>query len=217
MEKNEVMPLPITYRSLMELEPQPGMELGSHKINHIMLNPSGKRFMFIHRWLINGVKHHRLITCNTDGSDVYVLLDDGMVSHNNWKDDDTIISYCYSKTDGNAYHILHDRSKQIETVGLGILNVDGHPSYSPDGKYIITDTYPDFKRKQTLYLIRVEDGAIKRLGSIYANIAYRNDVRCDLHPRWSRDSSMVCIDGAKDKLRQIYTIPVNKKFSEEKE
>lgn len=217
LEKNEVMPLPITYRSLMELEPQPGMELGFHKINHIMLNPSGNRFMFIHRWLINGVKHHRLITCNTDGSDVYVLLDDGMVSHNNWKDDDTIISYCYSKTDGNAYHILHDRSKQIETVGLGILNVDGHPSYSPDGKYIITDTYPDFKRKQTLYLIRVEDGAIKRLGSIYANIAYRNDVRCDLHPRWSRDSSMVCIDGAKDKLRQIYTIPVNKKFSEEKE
>jgi len=208
--KNEVFPLPITYRSLMEIQPQQGMEMGFHKINHIMLNPSASRFMFIHRWLVNGVKYHRLLTCNIDGSDLYVLLDDGMVSHNNWKDDETIISYSYAKADGNAYHILRDRTKQIDTIGSGILNVDGHPSYSPDGKYIITDTYPDFKRKQALYLIRVEDGAVKRLGSIYANIAYRNDVRCDLHPRWSHDSSMVCIDGACGKHRQVFTIKVDR-------
>ena len=210
--ENKATALPFTYAGLAQWETLPGMEKGYHKINHIMINPSATRFMFIHRWIVEGVKHHRLITCNMDGSDPYLLLDDGMVSHNNWKDDETIISYSYSKADGDAYHILHDRTQDRETVGLGILTVDGHPSYSPDGKYIITDTYPDFKRKQALYLIRVSDGKVKRLGSIYANIAYRNDVRCDLHPRWSPDSQWVCFDGAKDKLRQVYCVPVNKEF-----
>lgn len=214
LEQDTVQALPFTYSGLSKWNALDGMEQGFHKINHIMLNPSATRFMFIHRWIVGGVKHHRLITCNTDGSDPYVLLDHGMVSHNNWKDDETIVSYCYCKEDGDAYHILHDRSQQRQTIGLGILTVDGHPSYSPDGQYIITDTYPDFKRKQTLYLIRVSDQKIKRLGSIYANIAYRNDVRCDLHPRWSRDGSMVCFDGAKDKLRQVYALPVDTNFEE---
>lgn len=212
IKNNVVTPLPFTYHTLAAFQTLPGMDEGAHKINHIMLNPSATRFMFIHRWIINGVKHHRLLTCNTDGSDLYVLMDDGMVSHNNWKDDETIISYSYSHTDGDAYHILRDGTQHRDTIGMGVLNADGHPSFSPDGKYIITDTYPDFKRKQALYLIRVEDGKIKRLGSIYANIAYRNDVRCDLHPRWSHDSRLVCIDGAKDRLRQVYYVPVNKDF-----
>ena len=196
IENNQVRELPITYKFLKDFCPKEGMEIGYHKINHIMLNPSANRIMFIHRWFVDGVKHHRLLTCNLDGSDIYVLLDDGMVSHCNWKDDKTIISYCYSSSDGDAYHILHDKTQQRETIGKGILSVDGHPSYSPDGKYIITDTYPDFKRKQSLYLIRVEDNKIKKLGSLYSNTKYMNEFRCDLHPRWNYNSTEICFDGA---------------------
>lgn len=215
LENNTVKELPFTYKSLSEWNPHDGMKEGFHKVNHIMLNPSARRFMFIHRWIVNGVKHHRLITCNIDGSEPYILLDDGMVSHNNWKDDETIISYCFTKENGDAYHILYDQTHRRKVIGQGVLNVDGHPSFSPNRKFIITDTYPDFKRKQSLYLIRVTDWEIKSLGYIYSNVSYRNDVRCDLHPRWSRDGRMVCIDGAKDKLRQVYVLPVDMNFDEE--
>ncbi len=216
IDKDEVFPLPITYRSLAEWEPQEAMKSGFHKVNHLMLNPSADRFMFIHRWIVNGVTHHRLLTCDVDGRNLYTLLDDGMVSHNNWKNDTTIISYCFSEKDGDGYHILHDKTQQRELIGEGILTVDGHPSYSPDGKYIVTDTYPDFKGKQTLYLIRVRDGKIKKLGSIYSDIRYRNEVRCDLHPRWSYDSTMICIDAAPEKKRQVYIIPIGSSYKSEK-
>lgn len=215
IENNEVFELPFTYKNLKEFHTQEGMESGYHKVNHIMLNPSANRFMFIHRWLVDGVKHHRLLTCNIDGSNPYILVDDGMVSHNNWKDDKTIISYCYSPSDGDAYHILHDKSRQRETIGKNVLTVDGHPSYSPDGKYIITDTYPDFMRKQTLYLIRVEDGRVKKLGSIYSNVKYINEFRCDLHPRWNYNSKEICFDGAKGKKRQVFVLRVDTDFGSE--
>lgn len=209
---NTVAELPITYRDLAQFEAQPSMVLGYHKVNHIMLNPAANRFMFIHRWIVDGVTHHRLLTCNLDGGDLYVLLDDGMVSHSNWKDDMTILSYCYSKSDGDAYHILHDKTQQRETIAKEILTVDGHPSYSPDGNYIITDTYPNFKRKQDVYLIRVADERVKKLGSIYSNVKYINETRCDLHPRWNYNSQEICFDGSKGKRRQVYTLKVDTNF-----
>ena len=214
IENNIAEELPITYKSLKEYYTLPGMDNGYHKINHIMINPSGTRFMFIHRWSVEGVTYHRLLTCNMNGTDMYVLIDDGMVSHNNWEDDDTIISYCYSHENGDAYHILHDKTQKRETIAKGILKVDGHPSYSPDGKFIITDTYPDFKRKQSLYLIRVSDGRVKRIGNIYSDVKYRNEVRCDLHPRWNYNSKQVCIDGSMDKNRQVYIVNINKNFDD---
>lgn len=212
LEKNLVEALPFTYKTLAEFQPKSGMELAYHKVNHIMLNPSATRFMFIHRWILSGVTHHRLLTCNIDGSDLYLLLDDGMVSHNNWKDDETILSYCFTAENGDAYHILHDKTQYRKTVGKDILTMDGHPSYSPDGKYIITDTYPDWKCKQALYLIRVTDGKIKKLGTIYSNIKYKNENRCDLHPRWNYNSQEICFDGAGGTKRQVYALKIDEKF-----
>lgn len=214
LDANRAAPLPITYKSLAEWNNQPSMYSGYHKINHIMLNPSATRFMFIHRWIVNGVTYHRLLTCDTQGEGLYLLMDDGMVSHNNWRDDTSIISYCHDRSSGDAYHILYDMTGRREVIGKNILTVDGHPSYSPDGQYIITDTYPDFKRKQNLYLIRVCDGKIKKLGSIYSNIKYCNEMRCDLHPRWNYNSEEICFDGAAKSKRQVYTLKVDKTFDD---
>ena len=38
--------------------------------------------------------------------------------------------------------------------------------------------------------------------------AYTGDVRCDLHPRWSRDGRAVCVDSTDDGTRQVYVLDV---------
>ena len=87
------------------------------------------------------------------------------------------------------------------------LNTDGHCSYSPDGKWIITDTYPNRKRLASVFMCR-EDGFCKRIARVFAPFRYDFDCRCDLHPRWSRDGSKVCIDSVHEGKRGLYIIPI---------
>ena len=82
LESGEIESL-LTYKDFATFQPRPEMqEDGSiHKVNHLMLSPSGKRFMVLYRWFIGERKYTRLVTCNIDGTDMYVLSDDDMVSH----------------------------------------------------------------------------------------------------------------------------------------
>ncbi len=197
-----------TYRRLFEYHTRDCMKGAFHKINHIMLNPSGNRFMFLHRWLLDGVKYDRMITANYDGSDPCLMMDDDMVSHSNWKDDENIVSFANSKQFGNAYHLLKDHTQERKEFGAGILNSDGHPSYSPDGKYLVTDTYPNFHHKQKIYLCDLQKNTICSIVEIYHNTKYHDDTRCDLHPRWRPDSREICVDGACEAKRQVYKVSI---------
>jgi hypothetical protein len=197
-----------SYSDLYKTDTKENMESAYHKVNHIMINPSGNRFMFLHRWIQNGVKYDRLITANLEGDDLYVLLDEDMVSHCNWKDNNTIIAWANTHEFGNHYYILNDKSDKKKIFGKNQLIVDGHPSFSPNGKYMITDTYPNFKRKQKLILCDLENEKIVTLAEIYSSIKYKNETRCDLHPRWKRDSSEICFDGAQKKYRQVYRLKI---------
>lgn len=204
---NTAKPL-YTYMQLFNFENKENMQKAYHKVNHIMISPNADKFMFLHRWIINGIKYDRLLTSDINGENLFNLLDEDMVSHSNWKDNDTIITWANTYENGNHYYILKDKTKERKIFCEKELIVDGHPSYSPDKKWIVTDTYPNFKRKQYLYLINTQTEEVKIIGQIYSNLNYKNETRCDLHPRWKRDSSEICFDGAQSKFRQIYTLRI---------
>jgi Tol biopolymer transport system component len=198
-----VTPL-FTYRDLTMLTPRESMRGAFHKVNHIMLSPSGTMFMFLHRWIRNGVKNHRLLLCRLDGREPTILLDSDLVSHCNWLDDGTIILFA-TTSEGTGYHLLDvDGGRTHKLTSLP--SVDGHPSVSPDGEWLVTDTYPDFKRKQHLYLVKVSDWSAVSIASVYSSIRYRDETRCDMHPRWRHDGQAICFDGAPDGHRQVFMI-----------
>lgn len=208
LKNGDCRPL-FTYKSLFDFNHRPTMEGAYHKVNHIMINPSGSRFMFLHRWILNGVKYDRLVTANISGDDRYILLDEDMVSHCNWKNDNIVLAWANTHKYGTHYYELIDKTKELYLFAENKLDVDGHPSYSPNGRYIITDSYPNFKRKQSLFLCDTETQEIINLASIYSNIKYKNETRCDLHPRWKRDSTEICFDGAQGEFRQVYTLKIS--------
>ena len=89
---NTVDPV-LKYADFASFEPRREMAGAEHKVNHIMVSPSGKRFMVLHRWFNGERKYSRLVTVNVDGTEMYNLSDDDMVSHCYWKDDQTIIAF----------------------------------------------------------------------------------------------------------------------------
>ncbi|MGN8646344.1 hypothetical protein ACTNEO_10185 [Gracilibacillus sp. HCP3S3_G5_1] len=202
-----VQPL-LNYSDFANFESRPEMKNAEHKVNHIMLNPSGNRFMVLHRWINGSSKYTRLVTVNSDGSEMFNLNDDNMTSHCYWKNDNEIIAYAHKNSKGNSYYLMKDRTDEYKRV-WSQLTMDGHPSYSPDGSSAVTDTYPNRARISNVFLIK--DNTIKTIAKVFAPFKYDNDVRCDLHPRWNRKSTMVCIDSVFEGKRGLYVIEIKEK------
>ena len=135
-----------------------------------------------------------------NGSNLFNLSDDDFTSHCCWKNGGEILSYLNKKGSGKGYYLLRDRTDQYQKRWPELV-MDGHPSYSPDRRRVITDTYPDRKRVQSIYIMHGMH--VQCLTRVYCPFRYAGDVRCDLHPRWSRDGKRICFDAAFEGTRQI--------------
>ncbi len=195
------------YTDFAAFEPDETMNGAEHKVNHLMISPNGKRFMVLHRWFDKGRKHTRLVTVNVDKTEMYNLSDDVFVSHCYWKNDEEILSFLRKKETGDHYYLMKDKTQEYKLFWPE-LNTDGHCSYSPDGKFIITDTYPNRKRIASVYLCTEEDNRSRRIARVFSPFKYDNDCRCDLHPRWNHTGDKVCIDSVHEKKRGLYVIDI---------
>lgn len=196
----------LTYREIASIESKPSMDGALHKVNHIMASPSSDRFMVLHRWLRGESKYTRLMVFNADGSNPRVLLDDDMVSHCCWDGSDSIIAYANTVDEGLGYFRIDVMTGEHEKIWVS-LQRDGHPSVSPQGDLAVTDTYPDRGRVAHLYLIN--EGNPAEIACVKMPFRYDNNLRCDLHPRWNRDGTELCIDSAHQGLRGMYVIRLN--------
>lgn len=199
----------LSYSDFAAFEPVPEMDGAEHKVNHLMLNPSGTRFMVLHRWFLGSRKFTRLVTINVDGTGFYNLSDDGMVSHCYWKNDEELIGFLKKEKEGNGYFLMKDQTQNYRQLFPDVSS-DGHPSYSPDGSMIVTDTYPNRSRVANV-MIAGNEQELKTIAKVFAPFKYDNDVRCDLHPRWNRKGDQICIDSVFEGKRGLYVIPIKKK------
>lgn len=209
IETGEVVEL-LKYTDFARFKPRPEMqEAGSvHKVNHLMLSPNGKRFMVLYRWFCGQRKYTRLITCNVDGTDMYVLSDDDMVSHCYWKNDEEIIAFERKKEFGTGYYLMKDKTQEWKHLWVQLSN-DGHPSYCPtDKNLVVFDTYPDRARMQEVKVARDDSEEVHTIARVFAPFRYDNDTRCDCHPRWSRDGKKVAFDSTFEGRKGLYVVNV---------
>ena len=207
----------LSLAHLIALNHNKTMDKSQHKINHIMYSPSGKRFVFMHRWVGPYGQISRLYAANTDGSELYCLADDKMVSHYFWLDDKHLIAWARKEPVGDKYFRLKDNSNDFEIIGEGILDIygDGHPHVHPDKEWIITDTYPNKARIRELLLYNLKTNKLLVVGAFRSPLKYDRAYRCDFHPRWSSDGTKISIDSVHDGFRNSYIIDVTKIISED--
>lgn len=182
-----------------------------HWFNHLLVSPSGERIIFLHRWQAPGDRRYltRMFTIASDGSKPYVLDPYGDTSHFWWRDPQTVLAWAWHPSNGYAFYLYRDQTRNVEPVGLGVMRRNGHCSYLPGNRWILNDTYPDEKRYQHLYLYEVASGRKVELGSFYSPPEYRGEWRCDLHPRFSPDGRKVTIDSPHGgNGRQVYLLEI---------
>lgn len=179
-------------------------------INHVQVSPDASRIAFFHiRRTAEEGWRARLCSCAADGSGTACLLDSEVVSHYDWLDNRRILIWTKDHRHAGSFQLVNDAGEKPEVVGAGVLDEDGHVSFSPDRRWVLNDTYPDRYDMRTLMLYRWADGTRLDLARLYSPKArWWGEIRCDLHPRWNRDGTMVCIDSVHMGERQMYVMDV---------
>lgn len=203
LDSGVVTPL-FTYEDLKALRPRPEMDGAEHKVNHLMIGPDGSRFMVLHRWIEGSRKYTRLVTGDCRGGGLRVLLDDDFVSHCCWKDQSHILTFAQKKGQGRGYFLISDGGDECGRLWPALVG-DGHPTYGPDGR-VVTDSYPDRRRVSNIYILKENSGETPVIARVFSPFRYDNEVRCDLHPRWSRDGRQICFDGVFEGKRALYMV-----------
>ena len=205
--KNDNIIKVITYEQIASCFPQRKKEYRYNYLNHISYSPSGDKFLFF--WLNSSKKLHDadLLVYDFKKDELKLVEGNARVSHYVWQDNDTIICTAYNKDNKCSYmkYCLGDCSRTA--IMPDDLKEDGHPSML-DGDKMITDTYPDLKGYQKLYIVDMNEKVVKPLLSIYSNCCCEGERRTDLHPRLSYNKDYVCIDVNYKAKRELMVINI---------
>jgi hypothetical protein len=195
----------LKYTDFANFESRPEMIGAEHKVNHLMINPDGTRFIVLHRWFQKERKYTRLVTVNSDGTNLYNLSDENFTSHCYWKNNNEILSFLRKNKRSDHYYLLRDKTQKY-TLLWDALNTDGYCSYSANGSSIVTDTYPNRKRIAYVFICNEINNTYRQIARVFAPFRYDNNVRCDLHPRWNWKGNKICIDSVHEGKRRLYII-----------
>ena len=180
--------------------------------------------MQVLRCLVPGKKgaNPQLFTFNTDGSNIKRAITreqwapgghhpnwhpDGIHLIMNLKPDTKTLRFCQFKYDGSEFKILSEKY-------LG----SGHPSITPDSKYVVTDAYPHEpvaleNDEVPIRLLDVSADQEENICSIYTLGDGLKTLRLDPHPVWNRKYNKVCFNGAPNGIRQVFIADLSKVFS----
>jgi len=106
------------------------------------------------------------------------------------------------------YEVDYRQPSVMKPVGQGALEQDGHPMFTPDRSWMVTDTYA-FEGSQPLILFRMADGKRFDVVKFPVHADFLDpQVKCDLHPRLDRAGWRVAVDSAHSGSRQLYVVDI---------
>jgi hypothetical protein len=101
------------------------------------------------------------------------------------------------------YLVPIDDIERSKIIGIKSLVEDGHPMFSKDRSFFVTDTYADYDGYQELMIYDMKQNKKESIGRFRLPDNYS---KSDLHPRFDHDDKMICVDSAHTGIRQIYIL-----------
>lgn len=177
--------------------------------SHCLYSPSGKLLMFFHRWKSNSSDLGTQVVIydfETQGTHILPLGD--FVSHASWYTDRYAFLYAENGSGVRGYFLVDCTQGTVIRTSFDRLICDGHPQVLDQSSRVVTDTYPDRFRMQKLYMMDLDRSSCELLLSLKIPFKFRDEVRCDFHPRWDRSGRYISFDSAHTGVRSHCTVRV---------
>jgi hypothetical protein len=193
-------------KALVPEIPEDGLEY----FNHTLFSRGGSKLFWLARAVPN--RNTTSLIVNTDGTGLQRCFpDDWGGSHFDWLNDEELM--ITSAFEGKQYsHVLFTTGEQdYRRLGNGLLDFDGHGTFSPDGKWMVTDTYAreNAFREQKIYLMDMKANAVLSLGQFVTPENFKGHWRCDIHCRWSPEGDMIGFNSVHTGSRQAYLLKLS--------
>ena len=160
-------------------------------LNHIAWSPCSKKFLTIFHYE-NEYESRKIFPIIFDLEDKnWSLIDSsGYFSHHVWLDDQTILAHM--EQDNERRFFTWTKKTGWTKVIISMPKTDGHPSPMRNGNSIVVDTYPNVLGKMSIFLGSADRKTkYNQIGRVINLPDYNGPLRCDLHPRTSKDS-IIC-------------------------
>lgn len=203
----------VSISQIREMVPEIPKE-GIEYFAHTRYSKGGTKIFWLARAIPN--RYTTAFSVNNDGSNLQRCFPDNWGgSHFDWLNDNELM--ITAEYEGKQYaHVLFTIGQQnYRRLGNGILDYDGHGTFSPDEKWMVTDTYPvPGMREQKIYLMDMATEAVMPLGRFVEPEDYTKGNgywRCDIHCRWSPKGDMIGFNSTYTGSRQVYILNLDYK------
>jgi len=180
---------------------------GIEYIGHVLFSKGGTKLFFLARAI--PAWNTTAFTINKDGSELKRCFpDEWGGSHFDWLNDEGLLVTAMYDGKQNSHILFTVGKNNYRKLGGGKLDYDGHGTFSPDGKWMITDTYPGKNREQTIRLLNLKTDSVLTVGSYREPLEFKDGWRADIHCRWSPKGDLVGFNSTHSGSRQVYVMKV---------
>ena len=195
----------VSYNQIKDLVP-PAAEGSIEWFNHTLFSRNGTKIFWLSRQMEGNTRITTSFTVNTDGTDIQRCFPEKWGgSHYDWLNDNELM--ITANYEGKQYaHVLFTTGKRdFKRLGKGLLDYDGHGTFSPDQKWMVTDSYPSAGlREQKIYLMDMKSESVLSLGRFVEPEEFEGYWRCDIHCRWSPSGRIIGFNSTNSGSRQVY-------------
>lgn len=180
-------------------------EEGIEYFNHTLFSRDGSKVF----WLARAIPRRNTtsFTVNRDGTDLQRCFPEGWGgSHFDWLNGDELMVTASYEAKQYAHILFTVGQENYKRLGGGLLDYDGHGTFSPNQEWMITDTYPSENREQKIYLMDMNTESVYPIGRFRQPEAYTSGWRCDIHSRWSPQGNIVGFNSTHSGSRQAYIL-----------
>ncbi|NLD43913.1 MAG: hypothetical protein GX657_10505 [Chloroflexi bacterium] len=181
-------------------------------IKHTKWSPDGKRLMFV---FTNEIRYagkfgeeprvKDICVVDVDGGNLHNVGDFG--HHPLWHPSGKeILANCKYPGRPNLSLVLIDADTGDRRLATTAIAGNGHPSFSPDGRYLVLDHVLGGEGSGSLNLVDVAANRVEHL--LQLRVREHNHVGTHLHPAWSWDSRQVLIASDASGVSQLCVVDI---------